>query len=271
MLEVILPLALLRCALIPLVFPLALRDLRFRPNLAVGWRALGINPLSWTVLLKALIAFHLGRFLNFWPDRLGLPRWKERIHFAGLEAVRNRVKRKQPTVLICLHHGPIHVLRYILRANGVPCAMLVLESRAERSPLLERKDRLSPSADVPNVFCRDEIAEARRFLKGGGCLLLAIDYDRGKVFDVEFGPASIRIAKGAFRLASATGSPVFPMVVTDSGPWRFRVNCLGEIADKTEHEVMALKAMSMLVAPVMAVPEQMQTQLTDCLSVHNKT
>lgn len=270
MLEVRLPLAMLRCALIPLVFPLALRDLRFRPNLTVGWRALGINPVSRTALLRALIVFHLGRFLNFWPDKLSLSRWQERICFAGLEAVRERVSRKQPTVLVCLHHGPIHVLRYVLRANGVPCAMLVLESRAERSPLLERKDRLSPPSDVPNVFCRDEIAEARRFLKDGGCLLLAIDYDRGKVCDVEFGPARIRIAKGAFRLASATGASVFPVVMTDSGPWQFKVNILGEIAAETESELLAQKAITLLAAPVMAVPEQMQTQLTDCLSVHRK-
>jgi hypothetical protein len=148
--------------------------------------------------------------------------------------------------------------------------MLVLESRAERSPLLKRKDSLSPPADVPNVFCRDEIAEARRFLQGGGCLLLAIDYDRGKVCDVVFGPGNIRIAKGAFRLAAVTGASVFPVVMTDSGPWQFKVNFTGEIAAGAEPEMLAQKAMSLLAAPVMAAPDQMQTQLTDCLSAQKK-
>jgi hypothetical protein len=267
MLEVILPLAMLRCVLLPMIVPLALRDLRLRKKLVAGWLALGLDPLPTFALLRTMISFHLSRFVNFWPDRLRLPRWSERMHFKGVEGLRASLAEKQPAVLVCVHHGPIYLLRYVLRAVDIPCAMLILESRAERSPLRLRKDSLSLPVDVPNVFCRDELPDARRFLQSGGCLLMAIDYGRGKMCDAGFGPGQIRIAKGAFRLAAATDAAIFPVVITESGPWQFQVELLGKIAPDPEPEKTAQKAMDLLSSRILNSPEQMQTQMADCLSV----
>lgn len=263
--EALLPPDLLRALLVPLVIPSALRDLGLRGKLENGWRYLKVEaPGKWR-WFRECVRFHLVRFLNFWPDRLAEKAWRERVEAQGLEAVKAVQAAGQPSVLVCLHHGPIHVLRYLLRAEGIPCAMLVLESRAERVAVREWKDRLSPPPDVPNVFCRDELKEMKHFMKQGGCLLVAADYGRGKMMQADFGPAKIEVASGAFRLASSVGATVFPVFVSETGGWHFKLWAgAGRLAECDTDE-LAAEIFDDLAAKVAAKPEAMHSQLADSL------
>jgi lauroyl/myristoyl acyltransferase len=260
--EAILSPGLLRLLMLPLVAPLALRDIRLRDKLEAGWRHLGIVAPSKMELFRESLNFHLGRFITFWPDRLSWPRWRTRLEFQGLEAVRTLQAAGKPVVLVCLHHGPIHVLRYLLRAVGVPCTMVVLESRTERLPVREWKDSLSPPGGVPNVFCRDELKAMQQHMKAGGCLLVAADYGRGKMCELPFGPAKIQVASGAFRLAETVGATIFPVVVEETAAWQFRVT-IGR-GERPEAEA-AEKVLAVLATKILATPALMHSQLADSL------
>ncbi len=263
--EALLPPVLLRALLVPLVVPSALRDLGLRGKLEKGWRHLKVEAPGQWIWFRECVRFHLVRFLNFWPDRLAEKNWRERVETQGLEAVKAVHTAGQPSILVCLHHGPIHVLRYLLRAEGVPCAMLVLESRTERSAVREWKDRLSPPPEAPNVFCRDELKEMKHFMKQGGCLLVAADYGRGKMMQADFGPAKIEVASGAFRLASSVGATVFPVIVSETNGWHFKLSIgAGKLAERDVDE-MAAEILDYLAAKVMARPEAMHSQLADSL------
>jgi len=250
---------------VPLVIPSALRDLGLRRKLEKGWDDLRVQAPGLWVWFEESVRFHLVRFLNFWPDRLVTKRWRERLDLQGFEAVKAVQTAGQPTVLVCLHHGPIHVLRYLLRAAGLPCAMVVLESRAERLSVREWKDSLSPPAGVPNVFCRDELKEMKRFMKQGGCLLVAADYGRGKMIEVDFGPTKLRVASGAFRLANSVGATVFPVAVSETGDWRFKVKVGAGVLADGDMDELAREVMDVLATKILATPELMHSQLADSL------
>lgn len=269
--EDVVPPGLLRLLLIPTVMPSALAGFRLRSKLEAGWKALGISSPKGLKWLKESIRFHRVRYLNFWPDRLTLSRWQHRMTFKGIEPVRALQSEKQPVVLVCLHHGPIHILRYLLRAAGVACAMVVLESRAERSPVREWKDRLSPPPEVPNVFCRDELKEMKLFMEQGGCLLVAADYGRDKMCEVPFGPAQIRVASGAFRLAESVGATVFPVSVVETSGWQFELEIYDGIARNGSIEQLAAKVLAQLAPKVLATPALMHSQLADSLVPGAKT
>jgi lauroyl/myristoyl acyltransferase len=263
--EAVLPLGLLRALLVPLVIPSALRDLGLRRKLEKGWRHLHVQAPGQWIWFCGLVRFHLVRFLNFWPDRLASKSWRDRLDSQGLEAVKAVQTAGQPTVLVCLHHGPIHVLRYLLRAAGLPCAMVVLESRKERSSVRELKDRLSPPPEVPNVFCRDELKEMKRFMKQGGCLLVAADYGRGKMIEVDFGPTRIQVASGAFRLANSVGATVFPVAVSETGGWYFKVKAGAGVLADGDMDGLASEVLDALATKILATPELMHSQLADSL------
>jgi lauroyl/myristoyl acyltransferase len=269
--EAVMPPGILRMLLLPLVVPLASQDLRLREKMEAGWRCLGVPLPDKSLWFKELVRFHLVRFITFWPDRLVLPRWRQRIEFKGLEAVKALQAAGKPVVLVCLHHGPIHSLRYLLRAGGVPCAMVVLESRAERLAVREWKDSLSPPPRTPNVFCRDELKAMRRFMEQGGCLLVAADYGRGKMSESVFGPAKIQVASGAFRLAESVGAMLFPVSVQETAPWCFEVEAGMGVMPTAGESVVAEKVLAALAAKILATPVSMHSQLADSFSERTGT
>ncbi len=268
--EAVVPPGLLRLLVMPLIVPLALKDLRWQGKLEAGWRHLGVSIPDGGVRFKELIRFHLIRFLTFWPDRLAVNPWRGQIKIHGLEAVKELQAAGRPTVLVCLHHGPIHVLRYVLRAGGLPCAMVVLESRKERLAVREWKDRLSPPADVPNVFCNDELKAMQQFMRAGGCLLVAADYGRGKMCDVPFGRANIQVASGAFRVADSVGATVFPVTIRETKGWHFVVEIEAGFSGTGKLEDVAGAVLASLATKVLATPEQMHPQLADSLKAGTK-
>ncbi len=269
--EAVMPPGLLRLLLLPLVIPLALRDLRQRVKLEAGWRHLRVSPPDQGAWFKELVRFHLVRFITFWPDRLAMPRWQQRIEFHGLASIKASLAAGKPVVLVCLHHGPIHLLRYLLRAGGVPCAMVVLESRAERLAVREWKDSLSPPAGTPNVFCRDELKSMRRFMEQGGCLLVAADYGRGKMSEAAFGPAKIKVASGAFRLAESVEAMVYSVLVQETTPWHFVVEAGAGGMPGTGELESSEKVLAVLAAKILATPVMMHSQLADSLSERTGT
>lgn len=261
--EAFLPPLVLRGLLLPLMVPLALRDLRWRSKMMAGWHSLQVHPPGLAPWFRECLRFHLVRVLNFWPDRLASDRWLSRVEFPGLEAIRRLQAAGKPVVIVCLHHGPIHVLRYLLRAGGVACAMVVLESRAERLAVRQWKDSLSPPPDVPNVFCRDELKAMQRFVQSGGCLLVAADYGRGKTCEVPFGPALITVASGAFRLAASTGATVFPLTICETRPWCFRVEADAGVPADLGVQAMAERVLESLSEKIFLRPALMHPQLAD--------
>ena len=168
---------------------------------------------------------YLNTALEFFPERLGYPKWRNRLQIIGLEYLESAQRQKRPVILAFWHFGPYILLRFWLRAAGFPAANLVEGRSQNRSALKQLKDRVSPFPEIPTAFHReDELRQALRFVATGNPLLIAIDILNGKQIDVpmdeqwQFGMAS-----GAIRMAMRSGAELIPCSIAEASPWRFQI------------------------------------------------
>ncbi len=167
----------------------------------------------------------LNAALEFFPERLGTPKWRERVQIDGMQYLETARREKRPVILAFCHFGPMSLLRYWLRAAGFPAAILVKGESQIRSPMKRLKDRVSPFPEVPTVFYQEnQLRDTIKFLAAGNPLLIAIDVSLGKKMDIpvdehwQFG-----MSNGAIRMAMRHGAELIPCSIIDEGDWRFQI------------------------------------------------
>ncbi len=167
---------------------------------------------------------YLNRVIEQLPDRLGTEKWIVRCEIRGLEFLQRAKRNGKPVVLAFCHFGPYWLLRFWLRAHGIPAATLrsgLAETRAEHR---RRTDRLSPFPEWPTAFYKDQLADAVKFLLAGNPLLVALDYRAGKQIEVPVeNNCTFRMAAGAIRLAIKHDAELMSCVLIDKGEWRYRI------------------------------------------------
>jgi lauroyl/myristoyl acyltransferase len=166
---------------------------------------------------------YLNTALEFFPEQLGTPKWRERLTITGAEHL--EAARGRPVILAFCHFGPYFLMRYWLRAAGFPAATLVEGKSQNRLWMKQLKDRVSPFPKIPIAFhTEDQLRETIEFLNTGHPLLIAIDVIRGKQVDVpiddhwQFG-----MANGAIRLAMRHSAELIPCSIIDRGSWQFEI------------------------------------------------
>src|SRR3569833_583513 len=84
---------------------------------------------------------YLNTILEFFHERLGASKWRDRLQIDGLEYLESARRQKRPVILAFWHFGPYILLRFWLRAAGFPAANLVEGELQNRSVLKQLMDR----------------------------------------------------------------------------------------------------------------------------------
>lgn len=167
----------------------------------------------------------LNTYLEFFPERLGTPKWRDRLEIDGIEYLETARRQKRPVILAFCHFGPYSLLRYWLRAAGFPAATLVKGESKDRTVLRRMKDRFAPFSDIPTAFHRDdELRDAVEFLAAGNVLLTAVDIMNGKKVDLPLDEHwRFWMATGPFRMAMRQNAEMIPCTIIDRGNWHFQI------------------------------------------------
>ncbi len=264
-LERALPLPLLRALLWPLALAASWRERRFQAELAEGMLKLPGCRLERRSVARLVarerMCYHLSRFVNFWPDRLGQSPWRERFVAIGLEEI---LATDRPVVLATLHAGRMHLMHYALRSLGAPVALLINGSTNSRSNIKRAKDRLA-AGEGPVVFSRDELKAALNHLRAGKCLVVALDKDSESMREVGFGEARAHLSTGAVRIAQNSRACLAACLVLETAPWRYEI-CVGVLMEEVADVDTALSQLATDFSHMLqAHPEQCGWELLDCL------
>ena len=167
---------------------------------------------------------YLNRTLQSFPDRLATPKWIERFRLAGIENIRPAQQAKRPIIFAFCHFGPFYLVRFWLRAAGIPAATLIGGKSENESPLKRIRDRRSPFPNIPTAFYRDQLRNVSEFLTAGNPLVMAIDFPAGRQIKVPVRDGwSFQMATGAIRLAIHHRAELVPCCIIEEGCWRFRI------------------------------------------------
>jgi hypothetical protein len=174
------------------------------------------------VARRADRALHLARALEFFPDRLALPKWSARCRWEGIAPIENALAAGRPVVLAFSHAGPSFLLRAWLRARGIAAATLVKGHASQRSAMKRRKDRVGLLPHEPHVFYTNELRAMTRFLTGPRVLLVAIDHPSGRTVEAPVNDEwSFEMATGAIRVAAERGAELAACGIFEEAPWQF--------------------------------------------------
>jgi len=167
----------------------------------------------------------LHTYLEFFPEQLGTPKWRHRLQFEGIQYLETARRQKRPVILAFCHFGPYSLLRYWLRAAGIPAATLVKGESKNRTALRRMKDRFAPFPDVPTAFHRDdELRDAVEFLAAGNVLLTAVDIMSGKKVELFVEEHwNLWMATGPLRMAMRQNAEMIPCTIIDQGNWHFQI------------------------------------------------
>jgi hypothetical protein len=176
-------------------------------------------------------------------------------------------------ILAVLHFGPLSVLRYWLRAQGLPAAGLVGRPSRRRSLYRQYLDRLTDAAGgvegASHVFDLKQLRQAHQFLENRGLLIVAVEGIRTQRVLVRGDDFSFLMATGALRLAAQVSADVFPCLIRADYPWGFTAH-FGEpvppawVTDKGRHAAACDHLLRQFLLVLHDQPEQCWSQLLIC-------
>jgi hypothetical protein len=214
---------------------------------------------------------YLNHVLEFFPDRLSGKKWIRNCRVDGMEPVQSAVRNNRPAILAFSHFGPFFLLRFWLRAHGIPAASLLGGASEDRGVLMRLKDRFSPFPEVPIAFYSDQLRAADEFVAAGNPLLVPIDAPAHKRINVPFCEGwTFQIAAGAVRLAIRHNAVLIPCTIVDEGRWYFSIK-LGEpvprefLLSKTDWLPAGKHLIDQMIPIFRARPEQCPPDLIRCL------
>ena len=173
----------------------------------------------------AQVNYFLSRVLEFFPDRLGTAKWRDRFQTKGLHHIEQARKRGSRVVLVCFHFGTYKLVPFWLRSLGVPVIALLRGDSNQRSRSKRMKDERSPFPRMPTVlYSGNQLRQTVKHLSDGHVLLVAADRETSKQINVPLDDEwSFSMATGAMRLATRYDAELIPCCMTDEGRWNFRL------------------------------------------------
>jgi len=221
--------------------------------------------------LRQRMSDYLNHVLEFFPDRLSGEKWIQNCRVEGLEHFQSAARKKRPAILAFSHFGPFFLLRFWLRAHGIPAATLLGGDPEGRGPLMRLKDTFSPFPGVPIAFYSDQLRAADEFIAGGNPLLIPIDAPGHKQIIVPFSTGwTFQMAAGAVRLAIRHHAALIPCTIVDEGRWHFSIK-LGEpvpqelLLSKNDWLPAGKHLKDQMVPIFRARPEQCRPDFIRCL------
>lgn len=218
-------------------------------------------------VLRARQYHYLARFVAFWPDRLGTPRWLERIKLVGREHLDAAFAAGQSVVIGLPHLGPMFLMRYSLRSRGVPIATMVNSTPETRGQMPPEKDRLCGLfPGFPHVIFSSQLKLARKFLaEPGRCLSMTPDTNVHRSVEVMLAGQPCEFSTGSARMAKSTKSTFIPAIFLGTGPWQFEIH-LGRAAEPHWTPEEMIRHLARELEPiVLEFPEQCGPELLSCL------
>jgi lauroyl/myristoyl acyltransferase len=188
----------------------------------------------------------------------------------------------RPVVVVVLHFGPLAVLRFWMRARGIPVAALMWRN-SERRPLYRRYlDRICDEAGrlpgLPHVFSLDQLKEAIQFLQPRRVVIVAAEGVGARHVLVKGDDYCFRMATGALRLAARAYASVMPCSIRADRLLGFTIH-FGEpiptawISDKREYLTACHHLWHEFLPLLRDQPEQSGYELLGCFQtfVHKHT
>lgn len=201
-----------------------------RRKLMTCWRRFpeSWRPNRWRFVLRQSLGLYHSQLIYTWPDRLSAARWLDRCRLEGGRDLIGSPEGDRGVVLASLHFGPSEILPYWLRAHGIVTTLIGASPVPDSlEGLTSYQYVLSHPADVPVFLPASEMsplprfAHVRQFLGPGRRLLVMVDVDRGIQFHVPFGNRLFRMATGAIRLAAMANAELIPVIIAETGSWKF--------------------------------------------------
>lgn len=221
--------------------------------------------------------FYLNHLLEFFPDRLAEPKWMARCRFDGMEPLHQAVKEKRPVVLLCAHFGPYYLIRFWMRAVGVPVVELFGGSKNNITRLMQTKNSLSPFPEIPPMLYQDQLREFASLLDAGNVIGLMIDTPFGKQMELPFNDKwNFQMATGGIRMAISHRAEIVPLLIIEEGEWRFRITCGKPVpreflSGNSDWQLAGKHVLDEMVPHFAAHPEQcIVPDLTRCLKPADK-
>lgn len=149
-----------------------------------------------------------------------------------------------PTIYGTFHIGPLHVLGAALERTH---EVLALWNRGNA----DEQQRTAA------------FYEASRHLRSGGVVLIALDPQYATRIDVPFLANTLQLARGAFRLACSTGTPLVPLVAHWKGE-KIGVVAGPRLQSRDEGE-LAFAVAQWLEEYLRASPDQMSLRIYDLI------
>jgi len=196
---------------------------RLRDGLPAEWRREG----SFSHYLHMIRVWHEALATSLLYDRLSSPAWASRITVSGTPPNELPGWGQRPVIVAFVHTGAFSLLRYGMRARGIPTASLVaglprvIVIHAET--IRRAGDTLHGMGDVPHTFMGPKaLREALHFLRPGHALTVALDGAKGPdLIPCDAGGLILHVKDGAVRLAQRTNALLLPASVQRKGPFRF--------------------------------------------------
>ena len=187
-------------------------------------------------------------------DRLGSPAWKKRLTVRGTPPNQLPTWGERPVIVTFLHTGGFGILRYWLRAQGIPTASFigsmpnVIGKHAQK--IRDAGDAQYGLGGLPHTFeGAISIRNAVRFLVPGRAMTVALD---GRPISLDLPSYNVKgrpihLKDGAFRIAMLTNAVIVPVSVHRKGPSHFEF-CFGNpVPDEWLREGKSREAIQHLI------------------------
>jgi lauroyl/myristoyl acyltransferase len=201
-----------------------------------------------------------------WIDRLSSPKWQRRLVVRDLDKL-TTVLAERPVIVCSLHTTSVLTLAAWLRSRGLPTAHVPVDMTWFSNPARLRKAALAEKMGQAFVLRPDQPREMFRFLKPGNILLLTADFNAGRVTHVPWRDATVEVGTGLFRMARSTGSAVVPVVIFETGRWRYEVIVFDpvpqDIINAGDTDTAGRYVVDCLMPPTAARPEQAMAVLVE--------
>jgi lauroyl/myristoyl acyltransferase len=206
-------------------------------------------------------------WLQCWSDRLSAPKWQRRVTVHGLDKLTTALAAR-PVIVCPIHTTPVPTVAAWLRSMGIAAAHAPMDPTWFSSPARMRKKAIAERTGVAYLI-RPRPRDMLEFLTPGHALVLTADFTGGRVTHVPWRGHAVMVATGLFRMARSTGAAVVPLLIFETGRWRYELTLFDavpqEMIDAGDFDAAARYVVDSLYPPAAARPEQAMAVLIETI------